>query len=349
MLSRFDLLFVVLDKKDPVVDKRIAERVIRNHSYKDGNKDSILNLFQDDFFIEPEIMNDDELDKETQVYEKSNPILYGNIDYDIVTTSFLKKYIAFAKKAPTPMLSEDALDFITQAYKTLRQKGQDVEFANQKKLPVTVRTLETLIRLGSAHSKLRVNNAGVITTDDLQEGLKLMNYAIFDEDDDDEGGLQGVDYLTKQEYQPTLEESKLGSRIMAATNIKTERQMKTSRDAPGTHIHDPEEEKVQIRKVRQKKVKVDETEKVKNLIDFSANSEEDVALRKKRKCIYNILVSEQAKNKFEVTLAELWDIVCSEDEHKDHIGSKEEMLQIVHGLENTHQVILTDQNTVALI
>ena len=31
LLSRFDLLFVMLDEKDPENDRKIAERVIMNH------------------------------------------------------------------------------------------------------------------------------------------------------------------------------------------------------------------------------------------------------------------------------------------------------------------------------
>jgi DNA replication licensing factor MCM3 len=33
LLSRFDLLFVMLDEKDPESDRKIAERVIMNHRY----------------------------------------------------------------------------------------------------------------------------------------------------------------------------------------------------------------------------------------------------------------------------------------------------------------------------
>ena len=33
LLSRFDLLFVMLDEKDPESDRRIAEKVITNHRY----------------------------------------------------------------------------------------------------------------------------------------------------------------------------------------------------------------------------------------------------------------------------------------------------------------------------
>jgi DNA replication licensing factor MCM3 len=39
LLSRFDLLFVMLDEKDAENDRKIAERVISNHRYqKSGNR-----------------------------------------------------------------------------------------------------------------------------------------------------------------------------------------------------------------------------------------------------------------------------------------------------------------------
>lgn len=33
LLSRFDLIFVIIDEKEPTNDKRVAERVCRNHRY----------------------------------------------------------------------------------------------------------------------------------------------------------------------------------------------------------------------------------------------------------------------------------------------------------------------------
>ena len=42
LLSRFDLLFIVLDEKDENIDRLIAERVARNHRYRPENYE-ILN------------------------------------------------------------------------------------------------------------------------------------------------------------------------------------------------------------------------------------------------------------------------------------------------------------------
>lgn len=53
-----------------------------------------------------------------------------------------------------------------------------------RKLPITVRTLETLIRLGTAHAKLRLSDT--VTIEDIQVVFKILNFCIFSEDDETE-------------------------------------------------------------------------------------------------------------------------------------------------------------------
>ena len=50
---------------------------------------------------------------------------------------------------------------------------------------MTVRTLETLIRISTAHAKLRLSPS--VAGTDVEVALRLLNYAIFDIDDDGEG------------------------------------------------------------------------------------------------------------------------------------------------------------------
>lgn len=96
----------------------------------------------------------------------------------------MKKYIAYAKifyeKERT--LSAEAQEYLSQAYAALRKKGEDPLLKPVKKLPITVRTLETLIRIGTAHCKLRLDKA--VSVVDIQQAFKLLNFCIFDEDDE---------------------------------------------------------------------------------------------------------------------------------------------------------------------
>ena len=56
LLSRFDLLFIMLDEKDPEMDRHVAERVITNHRCQIDNLADTLPAFnyqQSDHIIEP--------------------------------------------------------------------------------------------------------------------------------------------------------------------------------------------------------------------------------------------------------------------------------------------------------
>lgn len=80
LLSRFDLLFVMLDEKDPENDRKIAERVITNHRYQSSNQSMLqFNFFNDDVVIENELHDDTKANpnKPTQVYDKLNTIHNG--------------------------------------------------------------------------------------------------------------------------------------------------------------------------------------------------------------------------------------------------------------------------------
>jgi DNA replication licensing factor MCM3 len=58
---------------------------------------------------------------------------------------------------------------------------------------VTVRSLETVIRLATAHAKLRLSRS--VTTDDIDEAMKMVKRSIFSEKDpeDDIGEPQNED------------------------------------------------------------------------------------------------------------------------------------------------------------
>lgn len=75
LLSRFDLLFVMLDEKDPENDRMIASKVIQNHMSMLLSDKSVFNLSNtnnEDFVIEPE--GKDLTTKTTQVYEKPSNV-----------------------------------------------------------------------------------------------------------------------------------------------------------------------------------------------------------------------------------------------------------------------------------
>lgn len=71
------------------------------------------------------------------------------------------------------MLSEEASTFIAGQYALLR--GME----SNKTLPVTARTLETMIRLATAHAKSRLSD--IVEEQDAKAAKDLINFAYFND------------------------------------------------------------------------------------------------------------------------------------------------------------------------
>lgn len=65
------------------------------------------------------------------------------------------------------------MDAISTAYSDMRSKQ------SSRNLPVTARSLETIIRLSSAHAKSRLSN--VVEESDVEEVLDILNFVLFHE------------------------------------------------------------------------------------------------------------------------------------------------------------------------
>jgi DNA replication licensing factor MCM3 len=92
---------------------------------------------------------------------------------DVLNKEFLRKYIHYARHRVKPVLSEEAMDAISVAYGDMRSKQ------TPKNLPITARSLETMIRLSSAHAKSRLSDT--VNEYDVEEILEIMNYVLFHE------------------------------------------------------------------------------------------------------------------------------------------------------------------------
>ena len=77
LLSRFDLLFVLLDIVDTEDDKRISDHVVRMHRYRNPNEQDgevlSMNTGADLIYTS----NDTGKNNENDMFEKYNPLLHG--------------------------------------------------------------------------------------------------------------------------------------------------------------------------------------------------------------------------------------------------------------------------------
>lgn len=183
LLSRFDLLFVMLDVVDNEKDQRIADFVVRMHRYRNpkeqdgevlsmgGNYADLLTTFN---------LNTENDTKEMPIYEKYDALLQGESRSrhdQILSVQFMRKYIHLAK-CLKPKLSEAASEVIASEYTRLRSQEKDGTDKNVARTqPITARTLETLIRLATAHAKARMGKQ--VTVVDANAAIELAQYAIF--------------------------------------------------------------------------------------------------------------------------------------------------------------------------
>ena len=89
---------------------------------------------------------------------------------------FMRKYIHLAKGLK-PQLTKDATDMIAEEYTKLRNQDRLIEDHLARTQPVTVRSLETLIRLATAHAKARLSNK--VEAKDADVAIELVRYACF--------------------------------------------------------------------------------------------------------------------------------------------------------------------------
>ena len=173
LLSRFDLLFIVLDKKEPESDRRISKHVLSQHSQRSGPgvKPAAGSLG------DPDAAKSAAALQPTSMFVKADGGGAAEGDDARLSTAFIKKYVHFAKMRIHPKLTDEASKRITMLYADLRAKVDD---GKGRTLPVTARTLETIIRLSSAHAKAHLRN--LVTAEDADAAMKLLNFAIFSEE-----------------------------------------------------------------------------------------------------------------------------------------------------------------------
>ncbi|CAI8497957.1 unnamed protein product [Hanseniaspora opuntiae] len=169
--------------EDLVKDNSSTDEDTKGVLSNDYDEENIIGLFDSDDVENKKIF---EFTKDLGVaFEKFNPLLHAgakiSINNDdpngtriplIVSIQFLKKYIQYAKEYFEPQLTDSATNVIVKTYTELRGT-KDVRAA------VTARTLETLIRLSTAHAKLRLSH--MVEEEDANVARDLLRFTLLKE------------------------------------------------------------------------------------------------------------------------------------------------------------------------
>jgi replicative DNA helicase Mcm len=142
LLSRFDLIFSITDKPDKTRDENLATHVLRVHKAGEIHEN---------------------IQRESNETQSGKDIIVENSP--VFEPSFLRKYIAYAKRHIFPVLSDEALKEIKNYYVSMRSASQD-------SIPFTPRQLEAFVRLTEASARIRLDKKAGI--EDARRAIKIV-------------------------------------------------------------------------------------------------------------------------------------------------------------------------------
>uniref|UniRef100_A0A1B6LNA8 DNA helicase MCM8 n=1 Tax=Graphocephala atropunctata TaxID=36148 RepID=A0A1B6LNA8_9HEMI len=170
LLSRFDLVFILLDKPNEQLDSLLSEHVMALHSGVKQTSD-LLSVTSSQSNLP-----DCDVPLSERLKLNGEPV-------DLLPHVLLRKYIAYARKyVPAPHLSAGAAQVLQRFYLELRKQHQTLDAT-----PVTTRQLESLIRLTQARAKLELREEA--TEQDAVDVVELMRWSMVDTFIDEFGAL----------------------------------------------------------------------------------------------------------------------------------------------------------------
>ncbi|KAI6243918.1 DNA replication licensing factor MCM3 [Aphelenchoides fujianensis] len=175
LLSRFDLIFVMLDEHEIDRDRQVAENVLKLHRYRaTGEPDGAVLAFNAAVETLSTFLPESEEQAVTSdIYEKNRGWTAVDEAEKVLSSQFLRKYLHMARGVK-PVLTKEASAKISDYYTELRFHESTEE---DRTMPVTARQLESLIRLSIAMAKARLGTN--VTEDDAEKAFELLQFAMF--------------------------------------------------------------------------------------------------------------------------------------------------------------------------
>lgn len=172
ILSRFDIICVVRDLSNPEDDERLASFVVDSHmrSYPDEDEldaDDELDKDEDDEAEGSDAELQDEIAqlRRKQKLEKIRRAKESEISP--IPQDILTKYIYYARTRVQPKLTQMDIDKVSRVYADLRKESNTTG-----SFPITVRHLESILRIAEAFAKMRLSP--YVSGSDLDRAIKVV-------------------------------------------------------------------------------------------------------------------------------------------------------------------------------
>ncbi|MEM2963393.1 MAG: minichromosome maintenance protein MCM [Candidatus Anstonellales archaeon] len=168
LLSRFDLIFPIIDIMDEEKDTKLAQHILKIH--RKAAERSALE-------------EGDEKEREGEFKEEVS-------DPDQISQELLRKYISYARKEIRPVLTPEAENRLQDYYVQLRSQAK----RSGGGVPITPRQIEGLIRMSEASAKIRLSEK--VELQDAERAIRLMDWILHKVYTDRETGRIDIDIVT---------------------------------------------------------------------------------------------------------------------------------------------------------
>ncbi|KAF9426905.1 DNA replication licensing factor mcm8 [Podila epigama] len=202
LLSRFDLIFILMDRPDSEMDQHLSKHVMAMHSgntasfaefraahsqmsqgssFSQGNESGSRSQKRHYEVDDEDGENDEEtrraerariyLDRDRPLSERLK--LRPDDDMELIPQPLLRKYIAYARKYVMPRLSQEAANVLQEFYLMLRARHRSPDGT-----PVTTRQLESMLRMAEARARMELRE--VVTRRDAMDVIAIMTFSLQD-------------------------------------------------------------------------------------------------------------------------------------------------------------------------
>ena len=147
LLSRFDLIYLVLDRQNDAHDRRLANHIVSLYSAKQIDENPLAGGGEDGLL-------------------KTELVKTGGISRE-----FFASYISYARRFCHPKIPDYVVDELVAQYVLMRNMGN-----SKKTITATPRQLESMIRIAESIAKMRLSDT--VEKRDIDEAVRLIKAAM---------------------------------------------------------------------------------------------------------------------------------------------------------------------------
>eukprot|EP01083_Nonionella_stella_P120737 362060_1 len=188
LLSRFDLIFILLDSPDELRDAMLSRHVVALHSGKaskiepnpfESQRSEWHNKLEKERVLGHAVSG---WENERPLNERLKMTPEEASGFNPLPRALMRKYIAYARRYVKPKLSGAAKSILQAFYLNLRAQHQSADST-----PITTRQLESMIRLAEARAKLELREE--VTAEDANDVVEVMKESMYDTFSDEFGSV----------------------------------------------------------------------------------------------------------------------------------------------------------------